>query len=465
MGVLGVINSMLLTRILEPAEMGLYGMLISFASTAIMFISFGYDASYTRFYYNHGYSHKKFMFLSLRVPLVIFCLFALVMLEPTFSLTKLFFGKNITWLTVLIILLYVFSDVLHKFTQLTARMEEHAINYIVSNIIAKSGFLIIVFAVFMIMDRVSFNWITLSFAISCFAAVLMNVYVFFKVANKKVESDRPVSPKEMLIYGFPNMINNVLVLIIPLIEKLIIKNLAGEDTLGIFTSAAIFQTVVLLLTNTLINIWNPLVFKHCDNEKAFKPILHDFGYAATMVSVAGLALCILLRRFLVLIMGADYHQVYVIAPAIMFGALFHILNIIYSVGINIKKKTYHLIISPIIQAAISFALCFLLIPKLGLAGIAIASLASLVISKTYRIFVGIHYYGTGKTEIKPIILCVLATAASVISIFLSSEGGFIYDVILSLALIGVSAVIVNRDIFSLMKSMLSIIRPSKEEKE
>ena len=164
-------------------------------------------------------------------------------------------------------------------------------------------------------------------------------------------------------------------------------------------------------------------------------------------------------------MGADYHQVYIIAPAIMFGALFHILNIIYSVGINIKKKTYHLIISPIIQAAISFALCFLLIPKLGLAGIAIASLASLVICKTYRIFMGMHYYGTGKAEIKPIILCVLATAASVISIFLSSEGGFIYDVILSLALIVVSAVIVNRDIFSLMKSMLSIIRPSKEEKE
>ena len=49
MGVLGIVNSMLLTRLLPPVEYAVYGKLITFSSAAVTLISFGYDLAYTRF--------------------------------------------------------------------------------------------------------------------------------------------------------------------------------------------------------------------------------------------------------------------------------------------------------------------------------------------------------------------------------------------------------------------------------
>ena len=458
MAVLGLVSSMLLTRILDPTEFGLYGILISFASTAIMLISFGFDSAYTRFYYMHGLRQKEFMKMCIKYPLILFGVFAIIMLEPTLSVAKFFFDENIGYLTVIFIVIFVLWDFLHKFSQLTARMEEYAVNYTLSNILAKGGFLAFAFVLFLSFKKVEFDGIVLCCALASFCAVLCNLLVFAKVANKKSDSDASVSIKEMFTYGMPYMINNVLVLIIPLAEKIIIKKLIGETELGIFTAAAIFQTVILLLTNTLINIWNPLVYKHCENKKVFKPILHNFGLCATIVSSVGLAFCILLRRWLVLLLGANYFSVYIIAPSVLFGALYHILTIIYSVGINIEKKTYHFIISPIIQAVVSFILCFLLIPKFGLCGIALASLASLIISKTYRIAVGLYYYDSGKSEIKTIILCSLCIIASVFSMFSLNIAS---DCAVFAILIASTLIVTGKELLPLIKSMIGLIKPQK----
>ena len=83
MALLGFINTMVLTRVLSQQVYAMYGLLTTFVTTVSMFISFGYDSSYMRFYYNHGYSQKKFMWLSLRVPIIIFVIVTLVVTEPT----------------------------------------------------------------------------------------------------------------------------------------------------------------------------------------------------------------------------------------------------------------------------------------------------------------------------------------------------------------------------------------------
>ena len=205
-----------------------------------------------------------------------------------------------------------------------------------------------------------------------------------------------------------------------------------------------------------------IVYKHCDNEKLFKPMLHTFGIGLTVISMLGLSACILLRRWLVLILGAEYHQISTIVPSVLFGALFHILTIIYSVGINIKKKTYHFIISPLIQAAISFSLCFLLIPKMGLTGIAIASLASLIISKTYRISVGLHYYASSKPEWKMAMLCVFGVIVSIVSMFFEK---LIFDILLSVAVLLVTIIIINKEFLPIINMVKNLLKPNVKKGE
>ena len=454
--VVGFLNTMLLTRVLDEKVYAMYGLLATFVTAATTFIAFGYDSAYSRFYYKHNFTPKGFIWKTLRTPVIVFVVLALVLVEPNQFLLTYVFGGRLSYVTVLLLLVYVFFAFVHRFTQLTARMEERAFNYVGSNFVGKFGYVALVMVIFWTMKSVRFDWVVVSFLISSTLATLMNVMVFVRLRNERNVSGETITEKDLFSYGFPYMLNNVMILIVPLVEKLIIRDVAGWEVLGVYTAAAVFQTVVLLVTNTIINIWNPLVFKHCDDEKYFKPVLHLFGQAATVMLVVGLAFCILTRRWLVLILDQSYRaDVSVIAPAILFGACFNILNIIYSVGINIKKKTGYFIISPLLQLGISVGLCYLLVPTMGLVGVAMATLASLVISKTYRILVGIHLYNTGVSEWKTVVLCVAGVAASVFALFSTS---MISDILVFLGLIMAVIVIVNRDLVSLVRSLKSIMR-------
>lgn len=458
----GLLNTMLLTRVLDEAVYGMYGLLSTFMTAVTTFIAFGYDSAYSRFYYKHRYSQHRFIWYTLRTPMIVFAVFALILLEPNQFLLSTVFGGRLEFVTILLLLVYALFAFVHRFTQLTARMEERALNYVGSNFVGKFGFVAIVIAVYFISSRpVSFNWVVLSFLISGAVATAMNLFIFTRLSRERNVIGESVTEKDLFSYGFPYMLNNVLILVVPLIEKIIIRESAGggesgERMLAVYTAAAVFQTVIMLISSTVINIWNPLVYKHFDDEKRFKPILHLFGLAATVVLVVGLAFCILLRPVLVLILDGRYRaDVSVIAPAILFGACFNVLNIIYSVGINIKKKTGYFIVSPLIQLAISVTLCFVLVPKMGLVGVAIASLASLVISKTYRITVGMHFYNTGVSEWKTVVLCVLGVAASVFALFFNT---WISNAVVFAVLIGAVLLIVNKEFVSLVQSMKEILR-------
>lgn len=461
MALLGFVSTMLLTRVLSERVYAMYGLLVTFSTTVVMFISFGYDASYMRFYYEHGTTQRKFMLKCLKYPFVLSVVFAAITLEPSHRLIKYIFGGDFTFKIAFLITVYILISVLQRFIQLTARMEEYAINYTLSNLVAKCGFLIIVAAVFYCGKDITFYHIVISFTLSMAASVLLNFIVFFKVQHKKSVQSGNVTERELFSYGFPFMVNNVLVLIIPMIEKLVIRDISGWELLSIYTAAAAFQTVILLLTNTVENIWNPIVFKNCDDKHKFQPILHNFGFAATILMTVGLAFCILLRRWLVIFLAKNYFDVYIIAPAILYSSCFSLLMNIYSVGINIQKKTVHLIIAPVLQIVSSVSLCMLLIPKFGLKGIGCAVLISVVISRLYRIIVGLKVYPSGVSETKSFILWGVSIAFSLISMYFTS---FAADACMFTALIAIMLMTANKDIFGICMNTYYFAFPKRKPK-
>lgn len=455
MGLLGFVNTMLLTRILSRQVYAMYGLLTTFVTAADMLVAFGYDQAYMRFYYSHDRSPRGFLWQCLKVPLCLFALLALVLLEPGQYLIRYIFEDKLSFLAVLAIVGQIFFTGIHRFTQLSARMSESAGNYVLSNLIAKSGFIVLLFGAWLVLEEIAFAWVVLSFVVTAAAAAAVNLAVFRKVGSRRNPEGAPVAHAELLRYGFPYMINNVIILLIPVLEKVIIRDLAGWEVLSIFTAASIFQTVVAMLNNTLINIWNPIVYKQYGDEAAFKPLLHSFGLLATAILALGTGLVILLRRWLVLLLDADYNSVYIIAPAILLAACLNILSTVYSVGINIRKKTVHLIIGPVLQIAVSLSLCYLLIPPLGLTGVGLAVLCSTAVSRTYRILVGLHYYNTGRREWKTLLVCVLCGAAAVAAMFRTDLAD---DVLLSAALLIAVCLVLNKELPEACRTALRLIR-------
>lgn len=464
MGVLGLVNTMLLTRVLkDPQVYAMYGLLHQFVTTAAMFISFGFDAAYARFYYKHNQTQRLYLLKVLLIPGCLFLVFSLALIEPHQWVVQYIFGTKFSLISMCLLLLYILFVFVHRFTQLTARMEEHALNYVCSNFIGRFGFVVVIFIVYFLWGSVDFNWVLISSLTVSVLATLLNLWIFVRMKNVPNLNGEAVSRKDMLSYGFPIMLNNVMILVMPLIERLIVRDLAGWPVLSIYTAAAIFQTVVLLLLNTIDNIWNPLVFKHCDEPQKFKPIMHNFGMTVSVIVVIGFSLCVLLRRWLVLLLGAGYRDVYVIAPAICFGTCYQLVTMVYSAGIHISKKTIHFIIEPIIQMAFSLALCYCLLEvvPLGLVGVGIAVPASILISRTYRMAVGLHLYDTGVSEYKVWMLMGACAAVAFASLFFT---GLVADVLMFLVLIAALLVILNKDLLTVIASAKTLLMPKKTTK-
>ena len=208
------------------------------------------------------------------------------------------------------------------------------------------------------------------------------------------------------------------------------------------------------------NIWNPLVFKHHENVEFFKPIMHSFAAICTLLTGLGLAACILMRRWLVLLLDVSYYSVYIIAPAIMLSAFFDIIALIYGIGINIQKKTIHHVISPVIQIVISAFIYILLVPRMGLVGVGVAKLVSTSVSRIYKIAVGVHYYDTGSSETRNMVLCVLYVAASLCSLFHTS---FAADLVLCLMLLAAMCVLTSKEWKPLYHILKGVLRKSSKE--
>lgn len=462
MGVLGLVNTMLLTRVLkDPQVYAMYGLLHQFVTTAAMFISFGFDAAYARFYYKHNQTQRWYLLKVLVVPGCLFLAFSLLLIEPHQWVVQYIFGTKFSLISMCLLLLYILFVFVHRFTQLTARMEEHALNYVCSNFIGRFGFVVVIFVVYFLWRSVDFNWVLISSLTVSALATLLNLWIFVRMKNIPNLNGEAVSRKDMLSYGFPIMLNNVMILVMPLIERLIVRDLAGWPVLSIYTAAAIFQTVVLLLLNTIDNIWNPLVFKHCDEPQKFKPIMHNFGMTVSVIVVIGFSLCVLLRRWLVLLLGAEYRDVYVIAPAICFGTCYQLVTMVYSAGIHISKKTVHFIVEPIIQMVFSLVLCYCLLEvnPLGLVGVGIAVPASILISRTYRMAVGLHLYDTGVPEYKVWVLMGVCAAVAFASLFFT---GLMADILMFLVLIVSLLVILNKDLLTVIASAKTLLLPKKK---
>lgn len=452
---LGFVNSMLMTRWLTTSVYAQYGLFATFTSAVLMLSILGFDASFNRFFFSHNKTYGQYLKLCLKYPLIAFGVFALFLLEPKQIITKFIFGEDTIYALSIILVIYIAISIIQRFFMQTLRMEEKAFSYSLINLIGSSGFILIIVYFFYITHNVTFVKVALSFIITSAIALTINIVALKKILIKKGKGTEEINKDHMWKYGYPIMINNSLALIIPLIERLIIRDISGWEMLSLYTSAMIFSTIISIMSLTVNNIWEPIVYKYFNNEQLFKPILHTVGMSVSLLSCLGLAILILTRRWLVLLIGEDYHSVYIIIPCIMYASSFNIVSNIYAVGINIKKKTSHYVIIPLLQILISFTTCYLLIPRIGLTGVGYSMLVSLFVSRLYRIILGLHYYNTGTNELTSFILWFVCISFSVLSMhFTSMTADFVMFVTLFISVI----CLLNRKLIVFYKDLVNIIK-------
>jgi O-antigen/teichoic acid export membrane protein len=191
--------------------------------------------------------------------------------------------------------------------------------------------------------------------------------------------------KELLKYSAPLIGSSIALIVMNLTDRLFINELLGENELGIYGIGLKFASIIGIVIAGFSTALGPLIYeKH--NKKNTQEELGNLFNLFIGIGVGGTLLLALFSIDIVNFFTTfSYHKAGTVLPIMLFTTLFTGF-LMFSPGLQIKKKTSIITILTIIFAILNIILNYFLIPKYGLKGAAVSTLiATTLYAVTYFI--------------------------------------------------------------------------------
>ena len=190
----------------------------------------------------------------------------------------------------------------------------------------------------------------------------------------------------LLRFSLPMVPTTLCWLITDLSDRAMVTYFCDESANGIYSAAYKIPTIVNLVSGIFLQAWQFSAVAESSYERACSRFYTQvFGgfLSVIMIGASGL---ILLSRFLTgLLLNASYFEAWKYMPTLLCAAaLESIVSFLASVYM-VRKKSSHSFVTALVGAASNIVLNFILIPRIGALGAAIATLASYAIVMVLRL--------------------------------------------------------------------------------
>jgi O-antigen/teichoic acid export membrane protein len=369
-------------RFLTPAEFGILALtavVIAFLST---FITLGVNAGLMRFYF--AYSEKKDKDEVVTSSILFSLLFSIVII-------------GILWLFLSPISTLVFDfekgQLYFKLTLLTAlvntgimdclavlRAEEKPVTYSVVTVL-RLIFTLSLNIVFVVVLKRKVQGILEAGLIS---GTISYLATFVIAVRRKSLSISWAKIKRILAFGVPLVPGSIAALVLSLSDRYFLKHFATMNDVGLY---AVGFRVAGVLNIAIVEpfriAWPPYMFSAVEREDAKEIYRKVFVYFTFIAVWAGLFLSVFAREGLMLLATPAYYSAYRVVPLLVLSGVLLGMCAVLVAGIQISNNTKYASYSFLIAAAVSLGMNFLLVPKLGMIG---AALASAVAYATLSVF-------------------------------------------------------------------------------
>jgi O-antigen/teichoic acid export membrane protein len=189
----------------------------------------------------------------------------------------------------------------------------------------------------------------------------------------------------MLAFGLPYIPAGLAGIAIQVIDRPIMKALTDDATVGVYQAGHRLGVLMMLVVGMFDYAWRPFFLTHSKDEdapKLFSKVFTYFVGLMMLVFVAGslfvedIARIPLFGRYFI---GPDFWGGLGIVPIVLLAYVFTGAYVNFVVGVYLAKKTKYLPYATGAGAIVNVGVNFLLIPKLGITGAAIASLVSYIV--------------------------------------------------------------------------------------
>lgn len=267
--------------------------------------------------------------------------------------------------------------------------------------------------------------------------------------------------KLMLTYSLPLVPNTLCSQIINLSDRIVISAFMGKASNGVYAVSYKFPNMIETVYHYFYLAWSEsasrVVKQGKEAAKEYYQKLHDvldnLIYSVVLMLIAGMAI-----MFRVFIRG-DYLSGFEYVPVLAFSMYFNCMGKFYSGIYSALKKTKVLAVSTVIGAVLNIAINVAFIHFIGLYAAAISTLVSEIVVVVVR---KIKLKKDVDIKMSALnILLKLLMAGAVMVLYSYDEW---WKIFLSIAIVGVYALIVNRAvIMQIVEKLMAKIKPKKAE--
>ena len=395
-GLLDVVTTMLVTRMISPEAYGQGMWFISLINILFCFCVIGMDQVFVRFFYETSYK-KNLSLLFYRCLLLVFPCVAVVSI-----FLFCFWDDVMRWLKIdstMIIPFFIIDMILItliRFLRLMTTLKERTTVYNLANFFEKLCSLVVFVIVFYFFTT-GYWAIMMSQIISVAMLVLGLLLIYRKElvlpSRQWGELFEIKETKAFLKFGTPSIFSLGLHLLFLNVDKFFILQWSTYQELGIYTAAFALIGPLVLMESIFTTAWVPRL-NHLLIHNPFKAKL-TLSVTFEKLNFAMISLILILILFkdeLLLFIGPDFKQAGEVFPWLLFVPYFWALSEIVVAGVVKSKKSYWHIYFSGSALGVNILGCYLLIPLYGAIGAAISVATSFGVFFLVRWHIAFRYY-------------------------------------------------------------------------
>lgn len=412
--IFGIITTPIITRMVEPDHYGNLSLFIMYAEIGMMLFGMGLDQTLIRFFYheeNLSYRRKLLIHCYKAPFLICGLLFVFSILGILFdNIFAPFFNADIIILAIFI--LCVFFMLANRYSILLLRLQYKSVKYSVVNILQKAVY-VGVAMVLLLLPR--FNGVsdftilalstTFSFAVAFTIGVLLERKLWnpFNGKNYKL----PFKTSELYKYGAPLILSSVVSRALHACGSSMLKIFCDDSTVGVYSSAMSLVSIFAIIQTTFNSIWAPMMVEHYEKDKEDKSFYKKGNQIITVILFLFGATVLVAKDLIVFLLGEKYRHAAFILPFLMFYPIMYTISETTNCGIVFMKKSHANIWVALISFLVDLIACFLLVPKFGAIGAAIATALAYIVFYLARTIIANMYFKIETQMKKLMVICSL----------------------------------------------------------
>lgn len=365
--ILKAINFFLLplyTKYLDPAELGVSDIVITFTSFIFPLLVLGLDSAFSAFFYEEKtQEHQEKVFNTLWFTLVATSMIPLALIIFSDKISLLIFGVAEYKLLISSALLSVSIQLWFLPHSLMLRMQNRMLAFGIINI--ASSLLMISLNVLFV---AGFRWKAYALIGSSLCTHIFQLALYTVVTKEKLTPRRydKVLRKAMLRFSLPLVPTVVAVWALSMSDRLIIKHFLGEFSVGIYGIGARFSSVIAIISNAVYTAYTAFAFNKKDDPNAKQQFRRVFSGFYLVMFIICFTVSLFGKEIVHIMTQESYYSASLILPGVLYAQLAYGIYTITGYGIAFTKKTVFFLIATVSGAVTCIVLNLMFLPRYGL---------------------------------------------------------------------------------------------------